>query len=66
MTRPCQSCGLRSCDGVQCYLTDAADYPPEAEPTVARVPYVPSPEYTEWLLELEAKKRPDGRWEIAA
>jgi hypothetical protein len=34
MTRVCQSCGLKSCDGIECYLTDPSDYP-EDEPTTS-------------------------------
>jgi hypothetical protein len=31
-----------------------------------REAYVASPEYLAWIASLEPKKRPDGRWDIAA
>jgi hypothetical protein len=34
MTRVCQSCGLKSCDGIECYLADPSDYT-EDEPTTS-------------------------------
>ena len=57
--RPCTGCGLWRCEG-ECYLESE-------EPTISTQALADLiAKYGSQLTETEPKKRPDGRWEIAA